>query len=439
MQATPSFFASSLLPKTSPPGQMPKICGGCGAPCACAKYCGSCFTARCNSCMAEGETHCLHCQHYGSTYLVQQACYNCGTTSLGDSCKSCSSPVSQTCMVEEQGCCNEDIVKEIVKEIVRSKDVSKVPYGEGNCTVDATYQIHQPCVDQVVEPKCDNCGTICNSAKFCYGCATTVCDTCMDDEEACCLLCLDTYPSYSSARVRSRPVAAPTLTTKGHSSYLSIDQLFTQPPQAPKTAPKTGFLLEPLTFTKPPQETGDCCKEMIVDNVSIAFKRAEIRRASLVSTVSTAAPESPTRKDRWSDLEVGSGESTCLDEESDDGFSSKEGKESSTMMICNIPCRLSQDAVIDAIHSAGFAGTYDFVYLPDRKNRRANGARTSGNIGYAFVNFKNMQHAEAFSLSFHNFQFPGTRSAKRCTLKYAHCQGFNAKESPCSRRPRGNW
>jgi len=107
------------------------------------------------------------------------------------------------------------------------------------------------------------------------------------------------------------------------------------------------------------------------------------------------------------------------------------------MMICNIPCRLSQEAVVGAIHSVGFAGTYDFVYLPDRK-RGAHGARASGNIGYAFVNFKSTRHAEAFAASFDDFQFPGTHSAKRCTLKYAHCQGFDANNGPqAPRRSKG--
>jgi hypothetical protein len=107
-------------------------------------------------------------------------------------------------------------------------------------------------------------------------------------------------------------------------------------------------------------------------------------------------------------------------------------------MICNIPCRLSQDDVIEAIHSVGFAGMYDFVYLPDRK-RRATGARTFGNIGYAFVNFKCAQTAESFITAFENFRFQGTHSAKRCTVKYAERQGYNANENPSSRNARLIW
>jgi len=91
-------------------------------------------------------------------------------------------------------------------------------------------------------------------------------------------------------------------------------------------------------------------------------------------------------------------ESTCSGEESDDNISTKQSK---TMMICNIPCRLSEADVIGAIHSVGFAGTYDFVYLPD--NRRH-----------------------------------GTRSAKRCTVKYADDQGFNANDGPSGQSSKVN-
>lgn len=115
-------------------------------------------------------------------------------------------------------------------------------------------------------------------------------------------------------------------------------------------------------------------------------------------------------------------ESTCFDGESDCSLSSKAA---TTMMICNIPCRVTQDDITKAIEAAGFSGTYDFVYLPDRRGSHSRG-RSSGNLGYAFVDFKNSQHAEDFIFSFESFQFPGTNSAKKCTVKYAHEQGFNA-------------
>jgi len=102
--------------------------------------------------------------------------------------------------------------------------------------------------------------------------------------------------------------------------------------------------------------------------------------------------------------------------------------EPATMMICNIPCRFGEADVVAAIHSVGFAGTYDFVFLPSRSGKH------NANIGYAFVDFKSAWNAERFADAFENFQFPGTKSSKTCTVKHAHQQGYNAAASRGSKR-----
>merc|ERR1719272_2290208 len=86
------------------------------------------------------------------------------------------------------------------------------------------------------------------------------------------------------------------------------------------------------------------------------------------------SPTSTRASGNWS-----GSESTRFDEESDGSISEKQA---TTMMICNIPCRVSQRTITEAIDQVGFAGTYDFVYLPDRRR-----GRPSGNLGYAFVEF----------------------------------------------------
>ena len=52
-------------------------------------------------------------------------------------------------------------------------------------------------------------------------------------------------------------------------------------------------------------------------------------------------------------------------------------EEATTMMICNIPCKFGYHKIVEAIHSVGFRGTYDFVHVPNRKGKR------DANIGYA--------------------------------------------------------
>lgn len=93
-----------------------------------------------------------------------------------------------------------------------------------------------------------------------------------------------------------------------------------------------------------------------------------------------------------------------------------------TMMITNIPCRFGRDGIVEAIHSVGFGpDTYDFVYVPKRNSMH------EGNIGYAFVNFYEADVADNFAFVFQDFQFPGSKSLKRCMVKHAHFQGFNAE------------
>jgi hypothetical protein len=96
---------------------------------------------------------------------------------------------------------------------------------------------------------------------------------------------------------------------------------------------------------------------------------------------------------------------------------------SSTMMLCNLPCRLEDRDVVAAIKSVGYAGKYEFVYVPQR--RRNN--KRSGNMGYAFVHFSDPETARAFADAFQNFKFQRTTSTKSCVVKPAHIQGFDGR------------
>lgn len=93
-----------------------------------------------------------------------------------------------------------------------------------------------------------------------------------------------------------------------------------------------------------------------------------------------------------------------------------------TMMVRNIPNRYTQKELIREMESLGFAGTYDFVYLPMDK-------ATMGNVGYAFVNFVNHESARRCMEVFDQYMFKKHRSkarAKIATVSVAHIQGLEA-------------
>jgi len=92
-----------------------------------------------------------------------------------------------------------------------------------------------------------------------------------------------------------------------------------------------------------------------------------------------------------------------------------------TMMIRNIPNRYTQREFVREVDDLGFAGTYDFLYLPIDKG-------TLCNVGYAFVNFLEPQDAVRCSEVFHNYVFQRYRKArgKIAAVSIAHLQGLDA-------------
>lgn len=108
------------------------------------------------------------------------------------------------------------------------------------------------------------------------------------------------------------------------------------------------------------------------------------------------------------------------------GFDAMPDREGTTVMLCNIPCRVGRTNIVSALEDCGFADKYDFIHLPKGKSRRY---RRHGNIGYGFINFANLEDAEGFAEAFEDFQFPGLRSTKKCTVKLAHLQGYNVRST----------
>jgi RNA recognition motif-containing protein len=102
---------------------------------------------------------------------------------------------------------------------------------------------------------------------------------------------------------------------------------------------------------------------------------------------------------------------------------SEEGtnKPFTTLMIRNIPNRYSQRELIMELEDLGFAGAFDFLYVPLDKG-------TMLNVGYAFVNFVEPSWAEQCIRVFRNYRFKRHRklSSKIASVSVAHIQGLEA-------------
>jgi hypothetical protein len=90
-----------------------------------------------------------------------------------------------------------------------------------------------------------------------------------------------------------------------------------------------------------------------------------------------------------------------------------------TMMIRNLPRRYSQPDLMMDLEELGFAGTFDFLYIPIDK-------ATSACMGYAFVNFKDSDSAESCMRDFHDYVFKRQQrgSSKVACVSVAHVQGL---------------
>jgi len=90
-----------------------------------------------------------------------------------------------------------------------------------------------------------------------------------------------------------------------------------------------------------------------------------------------------------------------------------------TMMIRNVPGRYSHNDLMMDLQDLGFAGTYDFLYIPMDKG-------TGANVGYAFINFVDHNCARMCMESFEGYRFKRhQRSSKKAAIvSVAHLQGL---------------
>lgn len=73
-----------------------------------------------------------------------------------------------------------------------------------------------------------------------------------------------------------------------------------------------------------------------------------------------------------------------------------DGKQRTTVMLRNMPNNYSRSMLLDLLDAEGFAGQYDFLYLPMDFQSRAS-------LGYAFINFTSSRLAESFWHTFDGY------------------------------------
>lgn len=111
-------------------------------------------------------------------------------------------------------------------------------------------------------------------------------------------------------------------------------------------------------------------------------------------------------------------------DDKDDSLSRKEDEISprvTTVMVCNLPCKLSTAGLMMTIERLGFAGMYDEVHVP----------RGSKNfLGYGFIKFKEPEFVPRFADALSTYEFPG--SSKRPYLKVALRQDLDVTRARTS-------
>jgi len=91
-----------------------------------------------------------------------------------------------------------------------------------------------------------------------------------------------------------------------------------------------------------------------------------------------------------------------------------------TVMIRNMPNNYTREMLLDLVDSMGFAGTYDFAYLPVDFQSQAG-------LGYAFINFISVAEAQLCFSRFEGFSTWEVPSEKVCTVTWSEpTQGLEA-------------
>ncbi|CAE7386822.1 TE1 [Symbiodinium natans] len=91
---------------------------------------------------------------------------------------------------------------------------------------------------------------------------------------------------------------------------------------------------------------------------------------------------------------------------------SKQTADRTTVMLRNVPNNYTREMFLTLLDDHGFAGRYDFVYLPCDFKRQAN-------LGYAFVNLVDASAVDAAWATFEGFEAWALPSQKVCQVKWS--------------------
>ena len=98
-------------------------------------------------------------------------------------------------------------------------------------------------------------------------------------------------------------------------------------------------------------------------------------------------------------------------------FGNRPVSQVTTFMIRNIPTRFTSISFVRLLEEYGFAGTFNFFYLPMD-------FRSGKNMGYAFINFHSPETGLRFIDKFHAKRLPVTTSKKVMEISPSRRQGL---------------
>mmetsp|Transcript_23839 Transcript_23839/g.63845 ORF Transcript_23839/g.63845 Transcript_23839/m.63845 type:complete len:274 (-) Transcript_23839:225-1046(-) len=90
-----------------------------------------------------------------------------------------------------------------------------------------------------------------------------------------------------------------------------------------------------------------------------------------------------------------------------------------TVMLRNIACRATAEMIAETLDTEGFAGTYNFVFVP-RCVRRRNSKNS--NLGYGFVDFKTSEDVAECKRRLDGLRLGGRATEKRVEVVLARSQ-----------------
>jgi len=175
------------------------------------------------------------------------------------------------------------------------------------------------------------------------------------------------------------------------------------------------------------QTTVECDQSRVADVSSGPLK--SMSRQSTVSTASTSfTSSSKLSHSRMSSLSANSDASTpglvdinlvqALDTDHQSlGVESQEP--TSSVMMRNLPNDYTRTMLLELLRTEGFAGMFDFVYVPVD-------FRSCSGLGYAFINFNSFESAERFRQHFTGFEQWSSASDKVCEVAWSALQGLEA-------------